>query len=166
MRPSLLMSSQVMPPAAGPQTTQRVVRVMGHKLKDEFTLWSIPLDCDISVSFWQLQCLFSNHVCLSAGAIALSSLSRGCSIVAHSGPHSLQKGGGCEGESRGCRGENTGGGNCLQQAPRIEVASAAIDTVLRIVRHLGNPEAKTNHHDFFGNRSQNFQCQLLKASSV
>lgn len=126
----------------------------------------VPLDCDISVSFWQLQGLFSTHVCLSAGAVAISSLGRECFIIAHGGPHSLWEGGGGEEEAGGCRGGETRGGSCQQRAPRTEVALLLLTQSLELLGWvLGNPETEANQSDVFGDRSQNFWCQLLKASS-
>lgn len=72
-------------------------------------------------------------VCLSVGAIAISSLSRESPAIAHSGPH---RGGKVEGVKRSlmvAEGKILGARSCLQQAPRAEVASGAAETVLRVV---------------------------------
>lgn len=88
----------------------------------------VPLDCDISVSFWQLQCLFI-PVCLSAGAVAISSLGRNVPLLLTVVLTAYGKVEGGEEESGGCRrGEKTGGGSCLQQALRAEVTSATADS--------------------------------------
>lgn len=120
----------------------------------------VPLDSDISA------CLAPMSLYLSVGVVAISSLGRECSIIAHSGPHAYGK---VEGEKSSlmvAEEGKDGGGSCLQQALRAEVPSAAANTVLTVVRlGTGETEAKTHCSALFGNRSQNLQCQLLKGSS-
>lgn len=134
---------------------------MGHKKKDAFTQeWSSPPGQCISAS------LAPMPLCLSVGVVAISSLSRERSIIAHSGPHACGK---VEGEKSSlvvAEEGKDGGGSCLQQALRTEVPSAAANTVLTIVRlGTGESEAQTHCSAPFGTRSQNLRCQLLKVSS-
>lgn len=76
----------------------------------------VPLGCDISVSFWQVQCLFT-PVCLSPGAVAVSSLGRNVPLLLTVVPTAYGKVEGGEEEPGGYRrGGKTGGGSCLQQA--------------------------------------------------
>ena len=100
-------------------------------MKDEFTQeWSIPLNCDLSVSFRQPHPSVS--VCLQ-GPQPLAALAGSLCHCLQWSPQPWGRGGGEE-KSGGCRGEQTGRCSCPQDAPRTGIGSASADTVLWILR--------------------------------